>query len=1213
MANNLYRKQKRQYSIDNGATWKDVVPLVYRVGELIEEDSNCNAEEGTIQYRWHIYDIKEQYTCDTTTYTKYNLELLQYSYDGINWENTTETRRGNQKEENSFDCGYIAYEYRDVEYFSGDSTTWICDTETFSKYKKKVKMYSNNGATWTKVIPEDAIKGDLIEEKSCDCGYYEFRWDVVEYKEDDSSTWICGDDHNKYKKEINQVKCGINGEWENTDPYEERKGDLIEEKTCDCGYYEYRWYTVPYDSGNSETWLCSDDYDKYEKEVYQVKCGINGEWGNTDPYEERFGNLIEEKTCDCGYYEYRWYTVPYDSENEDTWLCDEEFIKYEKEVYQVKCGINGEWENVDPYEERKGEIIEINSCDCGYKEYRWDLLPTDEYYHCEEDSFKSFAMEVYQIGCGDEWENVEPFTTRVTDQIIECFSTGCGMSSNEIELSLDDSNNNDYILELIYTDNDCDITGYYPTIQTNGQGKIKVNINDILPCEFSGVKLGNLKYSYDNNMTTYPSVIGIDKWFDTTYCTTFYGMFEKNRQYNLQYINTENIKTDNAITLNTMFQGCSGLTSLDINHFNTSKVTDMSYMFDGCSSLTSLDLSGWNTTNVYDMGGMFYGCSSLTSLDLSGWDFSKIGLDYDNCNYTIPQRGNIDEMFWNLKDCYINLQNTTYDLNNFILTSSASRPFSGCTNITLDLSGIDSAIVALWERMIGCNETVKIITDTEVNNSGYTLSCYINSYDSPNSASTKVRVNNELIELENYIVSNTNKNSATSLATIDLTDYAPITSLKFSDITSPYYGIFSIVSFPDTTNITDMSYMFRNTSCMKNIPYKMFNSIENVVDMSYFASGKTFIEVDLSYLTAPNLKNVQYMFFSSTMLENVNLSGWNCSVEEVSGMFYGCTNLKTINLSTWDLSNAEASNTYMLYNCPSLETIILNDVNCDTYKFIKRRLEIEGLENQVTIITNIDLEECYNINNNNIILKYNEGFNDNVSLSIGYDTIMLDKVETTDGMYYTTNYNGAPTTLQSIFYSARQLNEIVKFEINKSKVTNMKSAFYGCSSLTNLDLSGWGLYSLTNMAEMFSGCSGLTSLNLSNLDTTNVTDMEKTFSGCSSLTTLDINHFNTSNLLSTKNAFYGCSGLTSLDLSGWNTSKVFEISYMFYGCSNLTTINLSGWDMSKVKNMNYVFSECTSLNKIILGNVSQYDYNKIKTALDNSYLSNEVTIEYTIV
>ena len=41
-----------------------------------------------------------------------------------------------------------------------------------------------------------------------------------------------------------------------------------------------------------------------------------------------------------------------------------------------------------------------------------------------------------------------------------------------------------------------------------------------------------------------------------------------------------------------MFDGCSGLTSLDVSNFDTSNVTDMGYMFDGCSGLTSLDVSG---------------------------------------------------------------------------------------------------------------------------------------------------------------------------------------------------------------------------------------------------------------------------------------------------------------------------------------------------------------------------------------------------------------------------------------------------------------------------------------------------------------------------------------------------------------------------------------------------------------------------------------------
>ena len=73
-----------------------------------------------------------------------------------------------------------------------------------------------------------------------------------------------------------------------------------------------------------------------------------------------------------------------------------------------------------------------------------------------------------------------------------------------------------------------------------------------------------------------------------------------------------------------MFDGCSSLTSLDLNGFNTSKVTDIGYMFYECSSLTSLDVSNFNTSKVTNMQGMFYGCSSLTSLDLSSFNTSQV-------------------------------------------------------------------------------------------------------------------------------------------------------------------------------------------------------------------------------------------------------------------------------------------------------------------------------------------------------------------------------------------------------------------------------------------------------------------------------------------------------------------------------------------------------------------------------------------------------------
>ena len=81
-----------------------------------------------------------------------------------------------------------------------------------------------------------------------------------------------------------------------------------------------------------------------------------------------------------------------------------------------------------------------------------------------------------------------------------------------------------------------------------------------------------------------------------------------------------------------MFNGCSGLTELDVTTFNTSEVTDMRSMFYDCSGLTELDLSNFDTSqvttmgtiNTYSLDGMFGNCSKLTELDLSSFDTSNV-------------------------------------------------------------------------------------------------------------------------------------------------------------------------------------------------------------------------------------------------------------------------------------------------------------------------------------------------------------------------------------------------------------------------------------------------------------------------------------------------------------------------------------------------------------------------------------------------------------
>ena len=64
------------------------------------------------------------------------------------------------------------------------------------------------------------------------------------------------------------------------------------------------------------------------------------------------------------------------------------------------------------------------------------------------------------------------------------------------------------------------------------------------------------------------------------------------------------------------FMGCYSLTTLDLSHFDTSRVRYMNNMFLGCSSLISLNLSNLNLPKIKDMSGVFYGCTKLKYLNI---------------------------------------------------------------------------------------------------------------------------------------------------------------------------------------------------------------------------------------------------------------------------------------------------------------------------------------------------------------------------------------------------------------------------------------------------------------------------------------------------------------------------------------------------------------------------------------------------------------------
>ena len=85
-------------------------------------------------------------------------------------------------------------------------------------------------------------------------------------------------------------------------------------------------------------------------------------------------------------------------------------------------------------------------------------------------------------------------------------------------------------------------------------------------------------------------------------------MIIDNKEYELQQ--KYNVKNNNNNNI------------LKIKLLGINNIINMNSMFCGCSSLSSLpDISKWNINNVKDMRYMFCGCSSLSSLpDISKWD-----------------------------------------------------------------------------------------------------------------------------------------------------------------------------------------------------------------------------------------------------------------------------------------------------------------------------------------------------------------------------------------------------------------------------------------------------------------------------------------------------------------------------------------------------------------------------------------------------------------
>ena len=340
----------------------------------------------------------------------------------------------------------------------------------------------------------------------------------------------------------------------------------------------------------------------------------------------------------------------------------------------------------------------------------------------------------------------------------------------------------------------------------------------------------------------------------------------------------ENLNTAKVTDMSYMFNGCSGLYSLNLSSFNTANVWDMTYMFYGCSGLTSLDLSSFNTAEVWDMTYMFYNCSGLTSLNLSSFNTDKVT--------------DMTYMFYGCSKL------TSLDLSSFntAKVTNMSYMFSGCTGLTsLNLSSFNTDKVTSMSCMFqGC----KSLTSLDLSS-----------------------FNTAKVTDMRYMFG-----SCESLTSLNLSSFntAEVTDMDAMFFNCPGLTSLNLSSF-NTDKVTNMSGMFKDCSRLTSLNLSSFNTVK-VMRMDYMFYGCwSLTSLDLSSFNTAKVWDMSAMFTDCSKLTSLDLSSFNTAeVTFMSDMFGRCSKLTSLDLSSFNTAKVKWMD-YMFYYCSGLTTIYVSD------------------------------------------------------------------------------------------------------------------------------------------------------------------------------------------------------------------------------------------------------------------------------------------------
>ena len=132
----------------------------------------------------------------------------------------------------------------------------------------------------------------------------------------------------------------------------------------------------------------------------------------------------------------------------------------------------------------------------------------------------------------------------------------------------------------------------------------------------------------------------------------------------------------------------------------------------------------------------------------------------------------------------------------------------------------------------------------------------------------------------------------------------------------------------DTSNVTDMSFMFNYCTKLKQLDLSNFDTSNVTSIRTMFQRCEQLQHLDLSSFDTSNVETMQYMFNYCNSLEQLDISNFDTSnVTDMSAMFNYCNSLTELDVSSFNTSKVTNMDA-MFQRCDSLKT--LNVSNFDT-------------------------------------------------------------------------------------------------------------------------------------------------------------------------------------------------------------------------------------------------------------------------------------------